>query len=482
MERLPIFLNLIDRHCLVVGGGVIAERKVRLLQRANAGVTVLSPTLTQALQALVDAGEVAHIRNHYQHGFAERYWLVIAATDDDDLNRRVGADAERIGMLCNVADDNAASTFILPAIVDRSPVVIAIGTEGNAPVLAQQLKGQIEQWLPQRIGELATQAGRWRKLVKKRFATLRLRRRFWQEFFSGPIAEHLLAGRQRAAENAMRAELIGEFDEAAATAGEAWIVGAGPGDPGLITLRGQQLLARADVILYDRLVSQAVLDYARKEAEFIFVGKRAGAHAMTQEDINSLLVKQVRAGRRVCRLKGGDPFVFGRGGEEAQALANAELPFQIVPGITAAIGGAAYAGIPLTLRGVSGSVTLATARLNGDEGPDWANIIQAGDTLALYMGTSNVGEIRRQLLLNGVATDTPVAFVENATTDAQRSRLCTVATMQSVAVDAAIASPGIIYVGAAVASANDLQWFAGSSPANRFPERLESEAVAIASI
>ena len=481
MERLPIFLNLVNRHCLVVGGGTVAQRKVRLLQRADATVSVLAPTLTEKLQSLVDAGSISHIRNHYQRIFDERYWLVIAATDDENLNRQIGADAERDGMLCNVVDDNAASTFILPAIVDRSPVVIAIGTEGNAPVLAQQLKGQIEQWLPQRIGELAAQAGRWRGLVKKRFDSLRLRRRFWQAFFAGPIAQHLLAGRQREAENEMRAELIGEFDEAAASAGEAWLVGAGPGDPGLITLRGQQLLARADVVLYDRLVSNAVLDYARKEAEFVFVGKRAGASAMSQDDINTLLVKEVRAGRRVCRLKGGDPFVFGRGGEEAIALAKAELPFQIVPGITAAIGAAAYAGIPLTLRGVSGSVTLATARLNGNDGPDWARIVQAGDTLALYMGTSSVAEIRRQLLLNGVGTDTPVAFVENATTDAQRSRLCTVATMQTVAANAAIASPSIIYVGAAVATANDLQWFAGGSPASRFPALLEGEAVSFAS-
>lgn len=481
MERLPIFLNLVDRHCLVVGGGIVAQRKVRLLQRANATVSVLAPTLSEPLQTLVDQGSVSHIRNHYQHDFGERYWLVIAATDNENLNRQIGADAERNGILCNVVDDNAASTFILPAIVDRSPVVVAIGTEGNAPVLAQQLKGQIEQWLPQRIGELATQAGRWRGLVKKRFDSLRLRRRFWQAFFAGPIAQHLLAGRQREAENAMRTELIGEFDEATASAGEAWLVGAGPGDPGLITLRGQQLLARADVILYDRLVSPAVLDYARKEAEFVFVGKRAGASAMSQDDINALLVKEVRAGRRVCRLKGGDPFVFGRGGEEAMALAKAELPFQIVPGITAAIGGAAYAGIPLTLRGISASVTLATAHLNGNDGPDWARIIHAGDTLALYMGTSSVAEIRRQLLLNGVGTDMPVAFVENATTDAQRSRLCTVATMQTVAANAAITSPSIIYVGAAVATANDLQWFAGSSPASRFPAVLEGEAVSLAS-
>ena len=482
MERLPIFLNLLDRQCLVVGGGVIAERKVRLLQRAGASIAVLSPKLSDSLQLLADAGTITHLRAHYCGELDRSWWLVIAATADDDLNRRVGSDAEQLGILCNVVDDNAASTFILPAIVDRSPVVIAIGTEGNAPVLAQQLKSQIEQWLPRRIGELAAQAGRWRALVKKRFDSLKMRRRFWQAFFSGPIAEHLLAGRQREAERAMRMQLVGDFDDSVAAAGEAWIVGAGPGDPDLITLRAQQLLSRADVILYDRLVSQAVLDFARKEAEFIFVGKRAGARAMSQQDINSLLVEQVRAGRRVCRLKGGDPFVFGRGGEEAHALARAGLPFQIVPGITAAIGGAAYAGIPLTLRGVSGSVTFATARLNGDEGPDWARIVRGGDTLALYMGTGKVAEIRQQLLHHGVGANTPVAFVENATTDEQRRVLCTVASMQKTAASEGIASPAVIYVGAAVASANKLDWFTGGSSATRFPALLQDESVSTVSV
>lgn len=482
MERLPIFLNLVDRHCLVVGGGVIAERKVRLLLRAGASVSILSPDLCDGLREQLDSGELTHVHAHYRGQFDKSYWLVVAATSDDDLNRQIGADAEQRGILCNVVDDNDASTFILPAIVDRSPVVIAIGTEGNAPVLAQQLKSQIEQWLPRRIGELATQAGRWRSLVKKRFNSMQVRRRFWQSFFAGPIAAHLLAGRQREAEQLMRAQLVGGSDDVVTSAGEAWIVGAGPGDPDLVTLRAQQLLARADVVLYDRLVSQAVLDFARKEAEFVFVGKRAGARTMSQQDINDLLVEQVRAGHRVCRLKGGDPFVFGRGGEEAQALAEAGLPFQIVPGITAAVGGAAYAGIPLTLRGVSGSVTFATARLNGDDGPDWARIIQAGDTLALYMGTGNVAEIRQQLLRHGVSAETPVAFVENATTNAQREFLCTLATMQGVAAREVIASPAIIYVGAAVAAASELAWFAGNSAASRFPATLQDESVSAVSV
>jgi uroporphyrin-III C-methyltransferase/precorrin-2 dehydrogenase/sirohydrochlorin ferrochelatase len=476
LDRLPIFLNLANKSCLVVGGGVVAERKVRLLVRTGALVSVLAPSLTDELQRQTDDGLLGHVPQRYGSQSMQDYWLVIAATDDDALNQRIAADAESAGRLCNVVDNNEASTFILPAIVDRSPVVIAIGTEGNAPVLAQQLKAQIEAWLPERIDELAAQAGRWRELVKKRFATLRERRRFWQRFFAGPIAEHLLAGRTDVAEKEMRRELVGDVSAITESKGEAWIVGAGPGDPGLVTLRGQQLIGRADVLLYDRLVSKPVLDFARKEADFISVGKRAGAQAMSQDEINALLVELVRQGKRVCRLKGGDPFVFGRGGEEAQALAAAGLPFQIVPGISAAMGCAAYAGIPLTLRGVSASVTLATAKLDGDIGPDWPRLLNSGDTLALYMGASSVADIREQLLANNVAPELPVAFVENGTTRQQRSILCTVATMEDAATTARIQSPTIIYIGAAVAAAENLQWFAGQSRAGAFSDQIPRSA------
>jgi len=463
LDRLPIFLKLTDKPCLVVGGGTVAERKVRLLQRTGASITVLAPSVTESLQAQIDEGLIAHLPEQYTGGVVPRFWLVIAATDDESLNHRIAADAETAGRFCNVVDDNAASSFILPAIVDRSPVVIAIGTEGNAPVLAQQLKSRIEAWIPERIGELAAQAGQWRQLVKKRFTGIRERRRFWQRFFTGIIAEHLLAGRQRAAEKAMRAELVGDIPANDESRGEAWIVGAGPGDPGLVTLRGQQLISRADVVLYDRLVSKPVLDFARKEAELIPVGKRAGSQEMSQAEINELLIKLVREGNRVCRLKGGDPFVFGRGGEEALSLARAGLPFQIVPGISAALGCAAYAGIPLTLRGVSGSVTLATAKLADDLGPDWPQLLKSGHTLALYMGVSSIADISMQLLDGGVSPDLPVAIVENGTTSRQRTIISSAATVEDDARKANIVSPAMVFIGKAVGQAEHLQWFDGQS-------------------
>ena len=463
MDRLPIFLRLTDKACLVVGGGIVAERKIRLLQRTGASITVLAPTVTAGVQVLIDQGQVTHQAQQYSALLINDFWLLVAATDDAALNRRVAADADAAGKLCNVVDDNDASSFILPAIVDRSPVIIAIGTEGNAPVLAQQLKAQIEAWIPERVGQLATQAGRWRSLVKKRFATMRERRRFWQDFFTGPIAEHLLAGRQAAAEKAMRAELVSDITVKAELSGEAWIVGAGPGDPGLITLRGQRLIGRADVIVHDRLVSKPVLDFARKEADFISVGKSAGQQVMSQTEINELLVKLVQQGKRVCRLKGGDPFVFGRGGEEALALAEAGLPFQIVPGISAALGCAAYAGIPLTLRGVSGSVTLATAKLDNDLGPDWPELLNTGHTLALYMGVNSIPEIARQFRERSVSEDLPVAIVENGTTNKQRTVITTASALVADAHSAKIVSPAMVFVGESIRAANSLQWFEGHS-------------------
>lgn len=456
MDRLPIFLRLTDKPLLVIGGGIVAERKIRLLLRSGASITVNAPTVTPTLQAHVDAGTIRHVADAFREELVTNAFLIVAATDNETLNRRVADVAERAGRLCNVVDDNAASTFILPAIVDRSPVIVAIGTEGTAPVLARQIKGQIESLLPARIGELASQAGRWRDLVKKRFQSMRDRRRFWQGFFGGPIADHLLAGRQPAAEKAFRSALIGETP---GQSGTCWIVGAGPGDPELVTLKARRRIAEADVVVYDRLVSAEILDFARKEADMIYVGKRAGHAVMTQQEINNLLVRLTAEGKRVCRLKGGDPMIFGRGAEEAQALVRAGLSFEIVPGITAAVGCASYAGVPLTLRGVSGSLTVATAKLDSDLGPDWPALLRAGHTLAVYMGIGSIADIRARLLDGDAPRDLPVAIVENGTTRDQRVVFSTVDQMPAAAASKAIGAPALIYIGRSVSAAPELQWF-----------------------
>jgi uroporphyrin-III C-methyltransferase/precorrin-2 dehydrogenase/sirohydrochlorin ferrochelatase len=465
MQHLPIFVRLERQNCLVVGGGAVAERKVALLRRAGAWVAVASPELNAGLRRMVAGGEIVHIAENFRPGLLASTRLVVAATDDREANRAVAAAPVDTNVLCNVVDDNEASTFILPAIVDRSPVTIAIGTGGNAPVLAQQLKSKVEAWLPARIGNLAERAGRWRDIVAKRFATIDERRRFWQRFFDGPIAEHILANREREAERLVRRELLDDAQQATNSRGEAWIVGAGPGDPGLVTIRAQQLISRAEVILYDRLVSKPILDYARKEAELIPVGKQCGRAVMTQDEINALIVDHVRRGQRVCRLKGGDPFVFGRGGEEVQALAAAGLPYQVVPGISAALGCAAYAGIPLTMRGMSGSVTLATAKLDANLTPNWALLARAGQTLALYMGAGSIGETAVRLQENGMDGDTPVAVVQHGTTSRQRVLHSTLADIGPDAEREGVDAPAMVFIGRTAALGKQLQWFAGDESA-----------------
>ena len=466
MDQFPVFLQLAHSRCLVVGGGVVAERKVRLLLRAGAAVTVAARDLTDELARLRDADRILHHKSGFTNRLLDRMTIVIAATDDGEVNCQVSRAAENAGILCNVVDNGDASSFIVPAIVDRSPVIVAIGTGGNAPVLAQRLKAQIEAWLPARIDALAMQAGRWRELVKKRFASVRERRRFWQRFFDGPIAEHLLANRRQQAERALRLELIENVVAHARPAGEAYIVGAGPGDPGLVTIRAQQLIGQADVVLYDRLVSEQILDFARKDAQMISVGKTAHRVTISQDEINKLMIAHVRRGRRVCRLKGGDPFVFGRGGEEIQALADAGLPYQVVPGISAALGAAAYAGIPLTQRGMSSCVTLATAELDDNQAPDWSALARPGQTLVLYMGVGSVAESAEQLVVNGLAAETPVAVVENATTARQRVLRGTLATIAGDAFAAQVRAPAVIIIGPTAGMGEALRWFTADPDAS----------------
>ncbi len=461
MEHLPVFVRLARRHCVVVGGGAVAGRKAALLRRAGADITVVAPELGAALTAMRDRGEIRHHAGDWEDTLPGKPRLIIAATDEPRVNAAVAQAADAAGILCNVVDDNAASSFILPAIVDRAPVTIAIGTGGNAPVLAQQLKAGIERWLPARIGRLAERAGRWRGPVRKRLATMDERRRFWQRFFAGPAAGHILGGREKEADKLVRLELMEGVVPYAQPAGEAYIVGAGPGDPGLVTIRAQQLISQADVVLYDRLVSRAILDYARKEAELVAVGKAAGLSPVKQEDINDLLVRLVRQGKRVCRLKGGDPFVFGRGGEEARALAAAGLPYQVVPGITAALGAAACAGIPLTMRGLSASVTLATAKLDAGASPNWRALAQAGQTLALYMSVGSIGTAASELMRHGLSAATPAALVESGTTRRQRVTSGTLENIAGKAKAAGVAAPAMLFVGETAALGTELGWLGG---------------------
>jgi len=473
MEQLPIFLSLKQSACLVVGGGVVAERKINLLLRAQAQVTVLAPSLTKSLQRLSENRKITHIARNFETdqfgkldlGVLKEKRLVVVAVGAKSNSKTIAARVVELGLLCNVVDDPEASNFVFPAIVDRSPVVIAIGTGGNAPVLAQNLKSQIELWLPARISVLARQAGRWRALVKRRFSSLQERRRFWQSFFSGAIAEHLLANRFEKAEHLFRKKLIREALPEVKQPGEAYIVGAGPGDPGLLTMRAHQLIRQAEVILYDCLVSKEVLDYARKDALLICVGKRLGQEVMSQKEINALLVEKVKQGLRVCRLKGGDPFIFGRGGEEVKALVDAKLSYQIVPGISAALGCAAYAGVPLTYRGLSTAVVFATSTRKDQNDLDWEHLSRPNQTLVLYMGVANISRTTKQLIAHGLSVETPVAMIENGTSQQQRVLHTTLEKLFSDAKDRAMHAPAILIIGQTAAMGRQFSWFGDVSDA-----------------
>ncbi|MFQ5635068.1 MAG: siroheme synthase CysG [Gammaproteobacteria bacterium] len=464
MTHFPLFADLEDQPCLVVGGGDVAARKVDRLLRAAARVTVNAPRLCAALAARASAGEIRHAVGDFDPALVATQILIVAATSDRNVNRRVAAAAAVARRLCNVVDDGELSTCIMPAVADRSPVVIAVSSAGRAPVLARRLRQQIEAWLPARIGELAAWAGTWRAVVRDRVRSPAGRLRFWEGVFAGEPSRRVLAGDPAAADELMR-NALNSREPRVSSRGAAWFVGAGPGDPGLLTARGLQLLQSADVIMHDRLVSDGVLELARRDARFIDVGKSPGGPSTSQESINRQLVDLVAAGHRVCRLKGGDPFIFGRGAEEVAAVTAAGQACEVVPGITAANGCAAAAGIPLTHRELSSAVTLIAAHRCGDgtaadADPDWPLLARGSHTLVIYMGVRRLAEISRILLQHGRPPATPAALIENGTTNNQRVVGGRLDDIQRQAEEAGIRSPALLVVGDVVGVADKLGWVA----------------------
>ncbi len=462
MDHLPIFVQLLDRPCLVVGGGAVAERKVRELIEAGAVVTVVSPAVTTGLEQLGDAGRIHLKAEAFAETHLEDHWLIVAATDDQELNTRVAQAAERKQRFCNVVDDAELCSFIMPAVVKRAPITVAISSGGRSPVVARWVKGLIESLLPAQLGSLASLAGRWRQRVAEVITDVDQRRRFWERLLAGPLPERSYSGQERQAEAAIEQALADWHTDSASTAGEAYLVGAGPGSADLITLRGRQLLSQAEVVLYDRLIGAEVLDFARRDAELISVGKQPGQPSITQEQINRLMVQLVSSGKRVCRLKGGDPMIFGRGGEELEALAAAGLPFQVVPGVSAVEGCAAYAGIPLTMRGIARSVVLTTGHVE-DSGQLDLSPLRPDQTLALYMGVAQYGEIAEQLLNNGTCPETPVAVIEHGTTQTQRVISTVLGKLPEAASKLEIKPPALLLVGETTKFAERYAWFATES-------------------
>ncbi len=457
MDYYPLFLKIEDRTCVVVGGGAVAARKVEMLRRAGARVSIVAPKLVAELALLAERGVIDHRGRMFFPNQLDGAVLVIVATDDRALEVQVARHARLRGLPVNVVDDAALSSFVAPAVIDRSPVVVAVSTGGASPVLARWLRARIEAALPPARGRLARLLGRYRGAARRHIPDPVQRRRTWERIVDGPVARLALGNRHRDAEAALLHELTGAAATTlATTSGEVHLVGAGPGDPELLTIKAHRLLESADVVVHDRLVSPEIVDLARRDAERIDVGKRAGHHAMSKEQINDLLIDLARRGKRVVRLKGGDPFIFGRGGEEMAALAAAGIACLAVPGITAATGCAASAGIALTRRGVSKTCIFVTGHdRDGPADLAWDALARPQQTLVIYMGLAALDGIAAGLVGHGLAPETPVAVIENGTTPDERIIRGTIADIAVTANDAGIRAPALIVVGEVAALARE---------------------------
>ncbi|HEY6529564.1 MAG TPA: siroheme synthase CysG [Cellvibrionaceae bacterium] len=459
MDYLPLFHRLQDRTCLLVGGGVIALRKARLLVSAGARVRLVSLTVLPELIELINAHHGEIIISAYQNSYLKDCVLVICATDNARVNEQVSADCFAINLPVNVVDSPALCSVITPAIVDRSPLMIAFSSGGEAPVVARMLRAKIESLIPATYGRLAQLASKFREPVKQKFADGDKRRRFWEAILTGPIGELFLSGQETKAEQQLIAQLN---NPELPPQGEVYLVGAGPGDPDLLTFKALRLMQQAEVVLYDRLVSEPIMNLVRRDAERIYVGKKRQDHAMEQTAINQLLLDLALQGKRVLRLKGGDPFIFGRGGEEIELLAAAGIPFQVVPGITAASGCAAYAGIPLTHRDFAHSVRFITGHLkDGSFQLPWPELISNEQTLVFYMGLVGLPVICAELINHGKPAETPCALIEKGTRPEQKVYTATLATLPDLIAANDVHAPTLLIVGWVASLHDKLKWFGG---------------------
>jgi len=469
----PLFLNLAGRPILVVGGGEVAARKVLPLIECGAEVRVGAPALNEALQKLKAEGRISHLEGEFQPHWLDEVFLAIAATDEVEVNRAVAEEGAARRLWVNVVDDTELTRVQVPAVVRRGPLTVAISSGGAAPVLARQLREKIEQSVDESFGQLAELLRILRGRIRARFPHVPSRRKFMETLWPGEVGELLRAARFDAA-RARLIELIEAGEPEGSREGFVSLVGAGPGDPGLLTLKGQRRLQEADVILHDRLVSRAVLELARRDAQFIEVAKEAGTHHTTQEGIHALLLEHARQGKRVVRLKGGDPFIFGRGGEELEHLRAHGIAYEVVPGITAALACAAHAGIPLTHRDHAQSVRFVTAHCrNSIDALDWRALAQEKQTLAVYMGVSGLDTLRERLMAHGRRGSTPAALIENGSRAEQRVIHCDLDSLPETAKREAVKSPALLILGEVAALGRTLAWF-GADAAGAEPAQLPS--------
>ena len=456
MDIFPISLKLQQQPCLIVGGGHIAYRKALLLAKAGAKIDVLAPEIDDSLLQLVQQSQGQYVQDVFSSSTALRHYrLVIAATDNNRVNQQVFAACEAENVLVNSVDDPPHCRFMVPAIIDRSPLVISVASNGTSPVLSRQIRTQLESSIPHGMGKLAEFSGQWRAAVKQKIVNPEERRIFWEDLYASPLKEQVFNDNLDAANQSIQHALA----EWQTPKGEVYLVGAGPGDPELLTLKALRLMQQADVVIYDRLVSAPILELCRRDAEKVYVGKARSNHAVPQEGINALLVKYAQAGKRVCRLKGGDPFIFGRGGEEIQELYEAGVSFQVVPGITAASGCAAYAGIPLTHRDYAQSVRFLTGHLKeGSPELPWSELVYENQTLVLYMGLVGLESICEKLIAHGQRADMPVALISKGTTPEQKVVVGTLANIASKVEQHQIQAPTLTIIGEVVNLREQLKW------------------------
>ena len=458
MDLLPIFLNIKNKKCVVVGGGEVAFRKATLLLRAGADLNIVAPVLSDELRKLCVDTDCAITAREFEEADINNAILVVAATDDLKTNERVSVIASTLNIPVNVVDQPHLCSFIMPSIVDRSPIVVAISSGGSSPILTRKLKELNEAMIPGRIDKLAELLGSFRGRVKSEINDFSARIRFWENVLDSEIPELVYNGQDDEARSALDNWLTNPQNDR--VGGEVYLVGAGPGDPDLLTLRALRLMHKADVVLYDRLVSPEVLLKLRPDAQKIYVGKRSADHPVPQETINEMLVRLAKEGNRVLRLKGGDPFIFGRGGEELESLAAAGIPFQVVPGITAASGCASYAGIPLTHRDYSQSVRFLTGHTKDGRVPlEWELLVKEQQTLVFYMGLAGLPDICDQLLKHGMSSSTPVAVIQQGTTQTQKVVVGNLDRIADLAVEKEIQAPTIIIIGEVVKLQESLSWF-----------------------
>lgn len=458
MEYLPIFIQIKNRPCLVVGGGAIAARKVALLRKAQADVTVVSPEICDELKKLSQENLIHYVNRGFEDADIAASVLVIAATDQREVNQRVTDCANQLRIPVNVVDSAELGNFIMPSIIDRSPVIIAVSTGGSSPVLARMIRTKLEGSIPAAYGQLGKLVEGFRDKVKKTFPNVESRRSFWEKILGGSVAELVFTGHESEARHLLE-QAIAQQSENPTLPGEVYLVGAGPGDPELLTFRALRLMQQADVVVYDRLVSPRIMEMVRRDAEIVYVGKERDKHTMQQENINQLLVRLAKEGKRVLRLKGGDPFIFGRGGEEIELLAQEGIPFQVVPGITAATGCSSYAGIPLTHRDYAQSCVFVTGHLkDGSVDLNWKALAHPNQTVVFYMGLHGAPTLCKEMVAHGLPASTPVALVEQGTTPQQRVLIATLDTLLDVIKNEDIKPPTLIIVGEVVTLHNKLKW------------------------